>query len=52
LHFRVVDSFRLWVGIDGGASLMPTELLFGPRVVAAFERYLIQGGIGVEVVIP
>ena len=52
LHFRVVDSFRLWVGIDGGASLKPAELLFGARVVAAFEHYLIQGGIGVEVVIP
>lgn len=52
LHFRVVDSFRLWAGIDGGASLAPAELLFGPRVVASFEHYLIQGGMGVEVAIP
>lgn len=52
LHCRIVDSFRLWAGIDGGASLAPAELLFGPRVVAAFESYLVQGGVGVEVAIP
>ena len=52
LHFRIVHSFRLWAGIDGGASLMPAELLFGQRVVAAFESYLLQGGVGVEVAIP
>lgn len=52
VHLRVLDSFRLWAGIDAGASLVPPKLLFGPRVVAAFEPYLLQVGLGVEVAIP
>ncbi|MFO0738212.1 MAG: hypothetical protein U0270_20135 [Labilithrix sp.] len=52
LHVRVFDHFRLWGGVDAGASFVPAKLLFGPRVVAAFEPYLLQAGIGVEVAIP